>query len=273
MTVDERAARVNEGFDASTRAQALARYYDLDFADVAYDAELYQELAQQGTGPVLELAVGSGRLAIPLALAGHEVVGIDNDPAMLDRARTTWQDVRGALAQDRLSLHEGDLFSYREKPRFGLAFIAVNTFLLSEDDSRRIELLKTMATNLQNGGIAAVEVSTPSDEVLAGYDGRLQHEWLRTDPETGEQVTKTISARHDPEAQTVVLTQIYESTPANGGRLSRVVTTDTLHPVTAEHLAELASAAGFGSVELKGDYLPMPYGAGSHRAILLARLV
>ena len=50
MTVDERAASVNEGFDASTRAQALARYYDLDVADVAYDAELYQELAQQAAG-------------------------------------------------------------------------------------------------------------------------------------------------------------------------------------------------------------------------------
>jgi SAM-dependent methyltransferase len=106
--------------------------------DVSYDAELYLRLAHQAGGAVLELAVGSGRLAIPLALAGHRVVGVDHDSAMLERARAAWQRSRGPVERERLSVHEGDFMSFRCAERFSLAFIAVNTFLLAEDDAARL---------------------------------------------------------------------------------------------------------------------------------------
>ena len=261
------------GLDERQRAEALARCYDLDVLDIAYDAELYQQLAHEAAGPVLELGVGTGRLGIPLALAGHRVVGIDDDAAMLARARATWARARGKIDPGRFSADEGDFLTYRSADRFALSFIAVNTFLLAEDDAKRSALLATMRESLQEGGIAAVEVSTPDAAELARYDGRLQLEWLRHDPETGDQVTKAISALHDPEAGTVALTQIYEWTAPLGGPLSRVAKTDTLHLMSAEQLAGLAKRAGFGSVELKGDHLATPYTTGSHRAILVARLV
>ena len=72
--------------DAATAA-ALARLYDLDLADDPGDLDLYLALADRADGPILELAVGTGRLAIPLAEAGHVVTGVDIDPAMLARAR------------------------------------------------------------------------------------------------------------------------------------------------------------------------------------------
>ncbi len=255
------------------RSERLARYYDLDFLDVAYDAELYQQLVREVGGPVLELGVGSGRLGIPLALAGHEVVGIDNDPAMLQRARKTWEEARGQLEGGRFKAHDGDFITYRSPQRFGLALIAVNTFLLAEDDGSRLAILTTMREHLREGGIAVVEVGTPDEAELARYDRRLQHEWLRHDPETGEEVSKSISAHHDPEAGTLDLTQVYEWTPTEGGPLSRVTKIDTLHLVSAEHLGELARQAGFGEVDQRGDHLLTPYGAGSHRVILVARLV
>jgi len=124
------------GLDESQQAQALARFYDLDVLDVSYDAELYLRLAHQAGGAVLELAVGSGRLAIPLALAGHRVLGVDHDAAMLERARDAWERARGPVERDRLSLHEADFMSFRCADRFSLAFIAVNTFLLAADDAR-----------------------------------------------------------------------------------------------------------------------------------------
>src|SRR6185369_9158691 len=65
---------------------ALARLYDLDLVDDPGDLELYLALASRSGGPIVELAVGTGRLAIPLAVAGHEVIGVDDDPAMLARA-------------------------------------------------------------------------------------------------------------------------------------------------------------------------------------------
>jgi SAM-dependent methyltransferase len=259
--------------DAAERADRVARYYDLDLVDVSYDAELYQELAQAAGGPVLEMGVGSGRLAIPLALAGHHVQGIDADPAMLARAKVAWESARGDLEADRLQVQEADFLDYRTEQRFGLAFIAVNTFLLVPDDSARLALLGSMRSALRRGGIAAVEVSTPDAAELQRYDSRLQHEWLRTDPETGDQVSKSISADYDADAETVTLTQLYEWTAPHGGALYRVTNIDLLHLISADHLGELAREAGFEDVDLRGDHLPTPYGAGSHRAILVARLV
>ena len=264
---------MTNGLTEEQQAATLARYYDLDVLDIHYDAELYLELAQACDGPVLELAVGSGRLAIPLALAGHEVIGIDNDAAMVERGRSRWAAIRGAIPAKQFQAIEGDFLEYRSDTRFGLAFIAVNTFLLMEDDLARLALLRTMKDHLRSGGIAAAEMSIPDDDELARFDGRLHLEWLRSDPETGDAVTKSIAARHDEEAGTVELTQIFESTPANGGPLGRVTRQDVLHLITAEQLIDLAEGAGFVDVELRGDHLPTPFGAASHRAILIARLV
>ena len=264
---------MNEGITAEEQAARLARYYDLDFLDVHYDAELYQQLAHDSGGPVLELGAGSGRIAVPLALAGHEVHGVDLDEAMLERGRQHWADARGSLDPERLTFETGDFFEYRPGARFGLALIAVNTFLLAEDDDARVAILTTMRESLRPGGLAAVEVGTPDAAELEGFDGRLQHEWLRVDPQTGEEVSKTISAVHEAADASVLLTQIYEWTPPCGGPLSRVTHTDHIHLVSPEQLGDLALAAGFAKVDLWGDHLSTPYHPGSHRVILVARLV
>jgi SAM-dependent methyltransferase len=261
------------GLTREAAASVLARFYDLDVRDVSYDAELYLELAQQADGAVLELGVGSGRLAIPLALAGHQVTGIDNDAAMLARARRAWNATRGPIARGRLRLVEQDLSAFQSPDRFAMAFMAVNTFLLAEDDSARLAVLGVMRGHLVPGGTAVVEVSTPDEAELATYDGRLQLEWLRADPETGDRVTKLMSARHDPDAKSVTLTQIFEWTPWQGGPVSQVSRTDRLYLLSPEHLGRLAMRAGFGSVDLRGDHLLTPHGPGSHRVILIARLV
>jgi SAM-dependent methyltransferase len=255
------------------RAELLARFYDLDVLDVAYDAELYLRVAREVDGPVLELAVGSGRLAVPLALAGHRVVGVDHDAAMLERARARWDEARGPIERERLSLHEADLAAFRSDETFSLAFIAVNTFLLAHDDKARLTILGAMREQLRPGGAAVVEVSTPDDEELATFDGRLQLEWLREDPETGDSVAKLVSARHDPECACVTLHQLFEWTPRTGGPVQRVTRSDDLHLVSADRLVSLAQEAGFDGVEVWGDHLSIPYGPGSHRAILVARLL
>lgn len=264
---------MSTGLSQPERDARLARYYDLDFHDVHYDAELYQQLAAESGDPVLELGAGSGRIAVPLALAGHHVVGIDIDESMLERGRRRWDEARGSLDAGRLILEQGDFFDYRPETRCGLALIAVNTFLMAEDDDARLAILATMRESLQPGGIAAVEVGTPDQAELERFDGRLHHEWLRVDPESGDEVSKTISAVYDASDDSVVLTQLYEWTPRHGGPLERVTHQDHIHLISAEHLGELAREAGFGRVDLWGDHLSTPHGPTSHRVILVARLV
>ena len=84
---------------ATDQGKELARLYDLDLLEDPGDLDLYVALARRTGGPILELGVGTGRVAVPLAEAGYEVTGVDIDPAMLARARDRASQAR---ALDRL---------------------------------------------------------------------------------------------------------------------------------------------------------------------------
>ena len=96
--------------DAATAA-ALARLYDLDLSEDPGDLDLYLALADRADGPILELAAGTGRLAVPLAAAGHEVTAVDLDPAMLQRGRARAGEV--GIGEDRIRFEEADLVDLR----------------------------------------------------------------------------------------------------------------------------------------------------------------
>jgi SAM-dependent methyltransferase len=256
-----------------SRAADLARYYDLDLQDDPGDLDLYRAVLSGVDGPVLELAAGSGRLAVPLAMDGATVVAVDNDPAMLERARTRWDAGRGRRRGDRFRTVEADLTSVRLEERFGLVFIGLNSLLLLADAAAQAAAFRTMAAHLRPDGIAVVDVLIPDAGDLALYDGRLLLEWVRPDPATGEVVTKVASARHDSATATVELTQLFEASHPEGGPVRRVLRQDTLRLVTVRELVLLAEAAGMAVEQLAGDHQLTPMGPGSERAVLLARLV
>jgi SAM-dependent methyltransferase len=259
--------------DQARYHEDLARYYDLDLRDDPGDLVLYQALADRTGGPVLELAAGSGRLALPLAVAGRHVVAVDNDAAMLARAARGWEARRGRRPADRYRGVEADLRTMRLDERFGLAFLALNGLLLLDGPDSQAAALDTLATHLRPGGLAVVDVLLPDASDLALYDGRLLLEWVRDDPETGEQVTKFASARHDAATATVELTQIFEAGPPAGGPVRRVLRSDRLHLVGARDLEALAVAAGLQVEDVVGDYQMAPFGPGAERAVLVARAV
>ena len=85
--------------------EAFAERYDEWSAAMTADVAFYVELAREADGPLVELAVGNGRVAIPVAQAiGRPVIGIDTSPAMLELARAS-----AAEAGVELELHEGDM--------------------------------------------------------------------------------------------------------------------------------------------------------------------
>ena len=85
--------------------EAFASRYDEWSAEMTADVAFYVELARKADGPVVELAIGNGRVAIPVAQAtGRRVIGIDSSPAMLEQAR-----VQAAEADVELELIEGDM--------------------------------------------------------------------------------------------------------------------------------------------------------------------
>jgi SAM-dependent methyltransferase len=85
--------------------EAYADNYDKWSAQMTADVAFYVELARTADGPLVELAIGNGRVAIPVAQAtGRRVIGIDTSPAMLAQARG-----RAAGAGVDLDLREGDM--------------------------------------------------------------------------------------------------------------------------------------------------------------------
>jgi SAM-dependent methyltransferase len=230
-------------------------------------------MADRTGGPVLELAAGSGRLAVPLAVAGHRVVAIDNDPAMLARAARAWDAVRGRRPKDALRPVEGDLTTIRLEERFGLVFLALNSLLLLAEADAQAAAFRTIAAHLRPDGLAVVDVVLPDASDLSLYDGRLLLEWLRDDPETGDQVAKLTSARHDAATGTVELTQLFDATPRFGGPVQRTVRRDQVRLVSAAELQRFALDAGLEVETLAGDHQVMPFGPGAERAVLVCRLV
>jgi SAM-dependent methyltransferase len=225
-------------------------------------------MAERADAPILELAAGTGRLAIPLAEAGHRVTAVDLDPAMLDRAR---RRARGTAGEDRLTFVEADLVGLRlpDAGTYGLAFIALNSLLVLGSRAAQRAALRTLAGHLAPGGLAVVDVWLPDAEDLARFDGRVMLEWPRLDPETGTMVTKVGSAIHDAATATVTLTTIFEE-GGQGEATKRWVRRDRLRLVSADELREFAVDAGLEVELLAGDYGLGPMGPGSERAVLVA---
>jgi len=251
-------------------AAALARLYDLDLVDDPGDTDLYLALATRTGGPVLELAVGTGRLAIPLAAAGCSVTGVDVDPAMLERAEARAR-AAGPAVEGRVHLVEADLRGLHlpDAGTYRLAFIGLNSLLVLGDRQAQAAALRTLADHLAPGGVAVVDVWLPDADDLARFDGRLSLEYPRRDPETNQFVTKVASAVHDAATSSIDLSTIYEE-GRQGEPPIRWFRQDRMRLVSADELRAFADAAGLEVELVAGGYDLEPLGPGSERAILIA---
>ena len=252
-------------------ADALARFYDVDLLSDPGDLDLYLALTSRTGGPILELGVGSGRIAVPLAAAGYAVTGVDLDHAMLRRARERATRA-GRTAARNLVLVEGDaraLTAAQVGGPFRLAFVALNSLLVfgSRADQRRT--LQTMADHLAPGGLAVVDVWLPDADDLARYDGRLGLEYTRRDPDSGNLVVKLASAYHDAATSTVDLTAIFDE-GRQGEPSRRWIREDRLRLVGADELRGFAEDAGLAIEVLAGSYDLSPLGPGDDRAVLVS---
>jgi SAM-dependent methyltransferase len=257
--------------DSSFVAGALARFYDIDLLEDPGDLDLYLALAARTGGPILELGAGTGRISVPLAAAGHRVTAVDIDPAMLARARNRAR-AAGTASQDRIEFVEADLLGL-ESPAAGtfrLAIIALNSLFLLASRSAQRGAFATMARHLAPGGLAVADVWLPDADDLARFDGRLILEYERSDPASGNIVTKVAAAQHDAASGIVNLTSVYEE-GAQGASPARYVRRDALRLVSADELRDFAESARLEVETLAGDYDLEPLGPGSERAIVIAR--
>jgi SAM-dependent methyltransferase len=255
---------------ADSRAADLARYYDLDLLDDPGDLDMFMALAARSDGPILELAAGSGRVCVPLAVAGHHVTAVDNDPQMLDRARAAWARAVGARGGGALTLIEHDLTTLRLGERFGLVIVALNSLLMLDGRGAQRRALEVMRAHLAPDGRAVIDAWLPAPDDLALYDGRQVLDWVRTDTEIGVRVAKTTAARYEPDTRTATVITTFD-VGRDDAPSRRVTRQDRICFIAANELIALATAAGLTPETIAGDYDMTRLSDRSERIVLVAR--
>lgn len=179
----------------------MAELYDVLTPGLPGDVDFYVGLAREAAPPVLELGCGTGRIAIPIARAGVEIVGLDSSPPMLAKAR----ERASGLAQVRWV--EADMRDFDLGERFGLVIIPYRAFqhMITVDDQK--SCLACVRRHLRDDGRLAFNLFNPDLVAMGRWlsdsrgDWRLWHD--SADERTGGRILAWESRRYRVASQEV----------------------------------------------------------------------
>ena len=142
-----------DGYDASAYGRDIASEYDDLYGAIPDTGEAVACLAElAGTGPVLELGIGTGRLALPLAARGLEVHGVEASTEMVSELR---RKPGGA----QMPVHVSSFDDYELEQRFSLVVLALHTIYGLPSQDRQVRCFETAARHLRPGGAFVIEAS------------------------------------------------------------------------------------------------------------------
>ncbi|MGE3962183.1 MAG: class I SAM-dependent methyltransferase [Dehalococcoidia bacterium] len=245
-----------EGSDPYYRDFAAA--YDEYSRGVPGDIEFYVELAR-AAGRVVELGVGTGRVAVPTAEAGVSVLGIDLEPAMLAIARAK-ADAAGV--GERLTLRAGDMRTFELDAPAPLVTIPFRTFLHNLTSADQLATLAACRRALEPGGRLALNVFNPNLQLMARWMERGSTHW---EPFGG---WEGYEARHDYGTTEQVVTTSLRIRNASGGWRKTSFRLRYVHRHEMQHLLE---RAGFEVETIAGGFAGEPLEDSSPEMVWIAR--
>jgi SAM-dependent methyltransferase len=155
-----------------TWPDAFSRRYEEWAAPMTADVPFYVRLARDADGAIVELAVGNGRVAVPVAEAtGRRVIGIDSSQSMLELARE-----RAAVAQVELDLREGDMRELALDEPAALIYCPFRALLHLPTWADRRRTFERVAASLSTGGRFAWNAFAFDHRIAARLDGVHQEE-------------------------------------------------------------------------------------------------
>ena len=151
--------------------EPFASVYD-QWYPVTEDVPFYVELARESDGPLVELAVGTGRVAIPVAReTGRKVIGIDLEPAMLAQARE-----RADEAGVELELRQGDMRELRLDEPAGLIYVPFRSLLHLPTWDDRLRVFERVRDSLRPGARFAWNAFVFDPRIAVRVDGEWQEQ-------------------------------------------------------------------------------------------------
>lgn len=234
--------------------------YDLEYATHVEDLGFYTGLARSA-GRVLELGCGTGRLSLPMARAGAEVVGVDRAEPMLERLRAR------AAAEPRLRLRAepGDMTKLALNEQFDAIFLPFNAIHHVHEAEALIEMLGRIRAHLRPGGLFALDMIVPQPKFWERQpDGVYEVRWF-PDPEGGR-MKSWENGWYNPITQ--VNTVRYHYQRASG--LYHFIEIPMRMYYPQEALA-LLGAGGFRVERMSGDFEGRPANGISGKLVLELR--
>jgi SAM-dependent methyltransferase len=239
--------------EPSAYGEAFADVYDEWYGDISdVDGTVETALALAAGGPLLEIGIGTGRLALPLRAAGLEVHGVDASDAMVDRLRA-----KPGGAQIHVLLADAGQRLPDVAGGFAIVLAAFNTFFNLTAPGAQERCLDLIAARLRPGGVFVIEAFVPDDNLAAsGVDV--------TDVRADEVLLSVF--RHD-EATRVVLGSVVSLSTTGGVRLRPWA----VLPRTPAELDAMTARAGFVRERRDAGWRGEPFDDSSQRHVTVYR--
>ena len=246
-----------------------AEIYDWVYAWRRDDVRFYVEQARLSGGSVLELGSGTGRVAIPIARAGVEVVGLESSTAMLREAQRKTGAASEASAGVPLWV-EGDMRDFSLGRKFALVIIPFRGFLSLLSVGEQLDCLRHIRGHLAPGGRLIFDVFVPDLDMLTDDDSTPFYVEDVRHPDSDRRLIIWHHNRFDNHNQINNARTILEEVDSGGEvvrRLYREFQVRYIHRFEAQHLLELA---GFRVEELYGDFELGPFDEDSADMVWVA---
>jgi len=255
-----------------------AEIYDSVYSYVTDDIPFYVEEALQTGGPVLELGCGTGRVAIPIADAGVDVVGLDSSPAMLEVARRKLE--RTSRGDGHLTLVEADMRDLgpldtldvvdKLDRKFGLAIIPFRGFLALMNVEDQMRALDGIRRRLVPGGRLIFNVFVPDANMLVQEGDVPYHLRDVTDSETGRKLVLWQQSTYDHYNQVTSVRIIVEELDDSGAVDRRIYKDFQLRYAHRWEIAHLLARCGYDVLDLFGDFDRSPFDESSTEMVWVA---
>jgi SAM-dependent methyltransferase len=215
---------------------SVVAWHDVECGGYCADLGLWEKLADEATGPVLDLGCGTGRVALHLARRDHRVLGVDADPVLV----ACLDDRAGALP---VEAEVGDARGFDLGAEFGLALAPMQLVQLLADREERLACLSCVASHLRPGALFAAAIVEDTGALTSGVIERKLASPLPDTREVDGWVYSSLPLETDVDGDRIVVRRLRQIvSPA--GELSEEVDEVRLSTLSAGELEGEAEAAG-----------------------------